>query len=120
MGLAHDFVSWLVLRFIAGVASAWALVYVSSWCLERLALLRRPTLNSVVFTGVGTGVLIAGVICLALMSAHPSSSGARIGPGARSLLLPPRSPRSPPGRWRPPTATGASGARARSRWRSAS
>ncbi|HEX9433368.1 MAG TPA: YbfB/YjiJ family MFS transporter [Burkholderiales bacterium] len=87
MGLAHDFVSWLVLRFIAGVASAWALVYVSSWCLERLALLRRPTLNSVVFTGVGTGVLIAGVICLALMSAHASSSGAWIGLGALSLVV---------------------------------
>src|SRR3954470_14407304 len=37
MGFTHGMAAWAPLRFLAGVASAWALVHVSSWCLERLA-----------------------------------------------------------------------------------
>src|SRR5256714_8539137 len=39
MGLEHHLAVWLVLRALAGVASAWVLIYVSAWCLERLASL---------------------------------------------------------------------------------
>src|SRR5437870_13904781 len=39
MGLAHHFMAWLALRALAGVASAWVLIYVSAWCLENLASL---------------------------------------------------------------------------------
>ena len=36
MGMVHGMAAWLVLRFAAGVASAWALVQVSAWALPRL------------------------------------------------------------------------------------
>jgi MFS family permease len=62
MGLEQPFLSWLVLRFVAGVASAWVLVFVSAWSLERLA--GHPRLSGVVYAGVGTGIVIAGGVCL--------------------------------------------------------
>src|SRR3954470_5838030 len=37
MGFLDGMVVWALLRFIAGVASAWSLVYVSAWCLSRLS-----------------------------------------------------------------------------------
>ena len=42
MGLTDAFSLWLLLRAVAGVASAWVLIHVSAWCLERLAPLSRP------------------------------------------------------------------------------
>jgi len=46
MGLVEGFAFWLVLRTLAGVASAWVLVLVSAWTLERLAELRHPQLGA--------------------------------------------------------------------------
>src|SRR3990172_2201910 len=53
MGIERRFAGWIVLRALAGIGSAWALVFAVSWCLERLAPLRRPLLNGAVFAGVG-------------------------------------------------------------------
>src|SRR5215831_9610568 len=76
MALHDGFLLWVVLRTLAGVASAWVLVFVSAWALERLALLGRLSLGGVVYAGVGTGIVVAGVGCLALMNLHASSSAA--------------------------------------------
>src|SRR5437868_7279063 len=45
MAFDHGFWWWLALRALAGVASAWVLVFVSSWALERLSMLGRPQLG---------------------------------------------------------------------------
>jgi MFS family permease len=66
MGLEQPFLSWLALRFVAGVASAWVLVFVSAWALERLA--GHPGLSGMVYAGVGTGIVIAGGVCIAAMT----------------------------------------------------
>jgi len=87
MGLEHRFAVWLLLRAVAGVASAWVLIYVSAWCLERLASLRRPALNSTVFAGVGAGIALAGALCLALMHVHAGSARAWIVLGVLSVAL---------------------------------
>jgi uncharacterized MFS-type transporter YbfB len=76
MGLAHGFAAWVVLRTVAGIASAWVLIFVSSWSLARLGPLRRPLLNGTVFAGVGTGIAAAGAICLVLMNAGAGSTQA--------------------------------------------
>jgi len=73
MGLTHDFAAWVLLRAAAGVASAWALVFVSGWCLERLAHCGHPAYGSIVYAGVGAGMALAGGLCLALMQAAASS-----------------------------------------------
>lgn len=87
MGIAEDLGAWLALRFAAGVASAWVLIHVSSWCLERLAPLGRPLLGGVVYAGVGTGIMIAGLLCVALMATGAGSSSAWLILGALAMAL---------------------------------
>ena len=70
MGFTHGMVVWAVLRFAAGVASAWSLVYVSAWCIARL----QGNRVGVVFAGVGSGVALAGLVCLVLAKAGASSA----------------------------------------------
>ena len=82
MGLVDGFASWLALRALAGVASAWVLVFVSAWTLERLAEKRRPQLAGVLYAGVGTGVAAAGIFCLLVVRADASW----IGLGAIALV----------------------------------
>jgi Uncharacterised MFS-type transporter YbfB len=65
MGLGESFVAWLALRAVAGGASAWALIHVSAYSLERLEL----RLQGVVFAGVGAGIALAGLVCLPLAGA---------------------------------------------------
>jgi MFS family permease len=87
MGMAHHVAVWVALRALAGVASAWVLIYVSAWCLERLAALGRPGLSNTVFAGVGTGIALAGGLCLALMRAGAGSTRAWIVLGLLSFAL---------------------------------
>lgn len=85
MGLERRFAAWVVLRALAGVGSAWVLVFALTWCLERLATVRRPLLNGAVFAGVGTGIAVAGGVCLVFMEASASSAEAWTGLGVVSL-----------------------------------
>jgi predicted MFS family arabinose efflux permease len=45
------------------VASAWALVSVSVWCLGWLAAQARPSGSGLLYAGVGAGIAIAGLWC---------------------------------------------------------
>ena len=67
MGLTHEYVEWLAWRAVAGIASAFVLVHMSAWSMQRFASLQRPTLGGVVFAGVGIGIAGAGLLCLALV-----------------------------------------------------
>jgi LPXTG-motif cell wall-anchored protein len=112
MGLTHRLAGWVGLRVLAGVASAWVLIFGSAWCLDRLAPLRRPVLNGVVFAGVGTGIAGAGTFCLALMHAGTGSAHAWVGLGVLSLAVTAgiwpafgENPGAPPVRGAAPTGT---------------
>jgi len=74
MGLTHGFAVWVILRGLAGIASAWVLIHVSAWCLARLAPLGRPRLNGTVFSGVGSGIAVAGGLCVAFMRMQASAA----------------------------------------------
>jgi len=87
MGLQDSFAVWIVLRALAGIASAWVLICVSAWCLERLEPVRRPLLDSTVFAGVGVGIALAGATCLAFMRVHASSARVWVVFGVVSLVL---------------------------------
>ncbi|MBO9513972.1 MAG: YbfB/YjiJ family MFS transporter [Variovorax sp.] len=63
MGWSGSVAVWLVLRFVAGVASAWALVSTSVWCLAWLARLGRPAGAGILYAGVGAGIALAGLYC---------------------------------------------------------
>ena len=64
MSWERQFAFWLLLRLAAGIASAWVLVFVSAWALERLSQARRSDLGGAVYAGVGAGIVIAGGACL--------------------------------------------------------
>ncbi|MGG5819507.1 YbfB/YjiJ family MFS transporter [Falsiroseomonas sp. HW251] len=51
-----------VLRAAAGVFSAWALVCASSWCLAELARRQVPQRGAWIYTGVGLGIALAGLL----------------------------------------------------------
>ena len=87
MALSTNVLAWAALRAVAGIASAWVLVFVSAWCLERLGVLGKPRLGSVVFAGVGAGIALAGGVCLVLMRNEVSSTGAWLALGAVSIAL---------------------------------
>ncbi len=87
MAFAESFAAWIVLRALAGVASAWTLVFGSAWCLERLAPFKRPMLGSAVFAGVGAGIALAGGLCLLLMQRGSGSSDAWLALGVASFAL---------------------------------
>ena len=87
MGLTGNFAAWIILRAAAGVASAWALVFVSAWCLDRLSPHGHPALGSAVFSGVGAGVALAGVLCLVLMQMHATAPQAWVVLGAAAFVL---------------------------------
>ena len=56
---------WAVFRFMAGVASAWAFIATSLWCLAALARVAPSAWSSALYAGVGGGIAVAGLYCLA-------------------------------------------------------
>src|SRR4051812_15152555 len=78
MALPNSLWVWMVLRLVAGLCSAWAFVGTSVWCLGALAAMGHAAWGSSVYTGVGLGIAVAGLYCLA---------GAAAGASAASLWL---------------------------------
>jgi predicted MFS family arabinose efflux permease len=64
MGATASYGAWIVLRFAAGVASAYVLVGVSAWALHALTELGRSAWSGWVFAGVGLGIAAAGLVGL--------------------------------------------------------
>lgn len=64
MGLTSNFALWFALRFLAGAASAFVLVGVSAWTMSILARRVEPGWSGPVFSGVGIGICLSGLICL--------------------------------------------------------
>lgn len=84
MGFSEDTATWFALRAGAGVASAWVLVHVSAWCLERLPW-SRPALSGTVYAGVGAGSVLAGSVCLVVLHWHHGAREAWLALGAIAL-----------------------------------
>lgn len=56
-------IGWLlVLRFLAGVASAWVLVSISAFAINWLKS-RQVVSGGLIYTGVGIGITLTGLIC---------------------------------------------------------
>lgn len=51
-----------ILRGTAGLFSAWVLVCTSSWCLPELARRQSASLGGWIYTGVGLGIALTGVL----------------------------------------------------------
>ena len=65
IGAFDGFAAWMVLRFVAGVLSAYTLVATSAWALQHLARAGSANLSGIVFAGVGLGIALTGLFCVA-------------------------------------------------------
>jgi predicted MFS family arabinose efflux permease len=65
MGFSEWPALWLVLRFVAGVASAYVLVGTSAWAMPILRHHGKEDWSGHVFSGVGLGIAFAGLFGLA-------------------------------------------------------
>src|SRR6187455_1770222 len=62
MGLTSSLAAFLVLRLIAGIASAFTLIFASALVLDRLATAGRGRLSAVHFAGVGIGIAVSAAL----------------------------------------------------------
>lgn len=62
MGVTDQFWVWAVVRFVAGVVSAWTFVFASQWGLRRLAELGAHGWGGVIYTGPGVGIVGTGLL----------------------------------------------------------
>jgi hypothetical protein len=69
---------WALLRFAAGLCSAWAFVGTAVWCLGALAQRGRLAWSGAAYSGVGFGIAAAGLYCLV---------GGAVGQSAPALWL---------------------------------
>ena len=68
--------AWPLLRFAAGVTSAFVFVYVSGWVLSQMARLQAPAMGGVMYTGPGAGIVVSGLFASAMVQWHWHAAGA--------------------------------------------
>ncbi|MBS0293342.1 MAG: YbfB/YjiJ family MFS transporter [Proteobacteria bacterium] len=79
--------TWPLLRFAAGVASAFVLLNVSAWCMVRLAVLGRPAMGGLIFCGPGVGIALTGLAASAMVAAQWRAASGWLVFGLLSVLL---------------------------------
>ncbi len=87
MGLTGQFWLWVAARWFAGVASAWVLVLIGTHCVNALAEAGRADRQGWVFSGVGAGIAVVGLGCIAMMAGGISSETAWLTFGAFALAI---------------------------------
>ena len=79
--------SWPLLRFAAGVASAFVFLNISAWCMVRLTVLGQGALGGFVFCGPGVGIALTGLAASAMVGAQWRASGGWLVFGGLSIAL---------------------------------
>ena len=104
-GLPSSVWIFSVLRLIGGIASAFALIFVSAIVLDRLAAGRRSTYSAIHFAGVGVGIAVSAVLVSVLGKTGIGWRGQWFASGTIALaslvflaLLIPRAPTAAPAR----------------------
>lgn len=82
MGLTADLSYFLVIRLVAGLASAFLMVFLAAIVFSHLAGAGRNDLQAVHFSGVGLGIAVSGLMTGALVLA--GRHGPRAGSGRAS------------------------------------
>lgn len=101
---------WLfsLLRFVSGLASAFALVFASALVLDRLAFLGRPGLSALYFSGVGAGIAFSAILVAVLNRTGASWDGLWNASGVATLIAAAAVALLIPGEDRKPAAPGSS------------
>ncbi|HWK65151.1 MAG TPA: YbfB/YjiJ family MFS transporter [Rhizobiaceae bacterium] len=69
MGLTTNLAAFIAIRFLAGVASAFAMIFSSTIVFSHLADANRDDLQAVHFSGVGWGIAISSLMTAGLLAA---------------------------------------------------
>jgi len=86
MGVTSSFGLWVIFRFLAGVFSALTLVFVSNFYVRHLAEMGQSEKQGWVFSGVGLGIVAAGIGTLLIMISGLGSAASWQIFGVLSLL----------------------------------
>jgi predicted MFS family arabinose efflux permease len=86
MGLTESIGLFLAIRFLAGVASAFVMVFLSTIVFSRLAVAGRSDLQAWHFGGVGAGIAISSLMTAALLLAGAQWQASWLWSGALSAL----------------------------------
>jgi hypothetical protein len=76
MGAFDGLAAWTILRFVAGVLSAYTLIATSAWALQHLTRAASANLSGMVYAGVGLGIALTGLFCVA--AAQPGVPARRL------------------------------------------
>ncbi|MGC4026968.1 MAG: YbfB/YjiJ family MFS transporter [Mesorhizobium sp.] len=86
MGLTNSVVVFLIVRFLAGVASAFVMVFLASIVFSHLAASGQTHLQSIHFAGVGVGIAVSSLMMAWLLSMQAPWQEAWFGAAFLSLL----------------------------------
>lgn len=87
MSVAGNLATFAVLRFVSGLASAFAFVFAAALVLDRLARLGRPGLSALHFAGVGLGIALSAVLVAGLAAAGSDWRGLWLASGGVTFIL---------------------------------
>ncbi len=87
MPLWHNVAVWCALRLAAGYASASAFICVAAWRAVPEGDPRDAQASAVTYAGVGAGIALTGLACLALMAQGASADTTWIALGGLALAL---------------------------------
>ncbi len=86
MGLTEHVALWALLRWLAGLCSAFTLVIISNFTIKALADAGQAGKQGWVFSGVGAGIVFAGLGTLAIMAGGIGGAAGWLIFGVTSLL----------------------------------
>jgi predicted MFS family arabinose efflux permease len=86
MGLVSGIGSFIVIRFLAGAVSAMTMVFMASIVFSHLARSGRNELQSLHFSGVGTGIAISSLLMVALATTQTDWTAGWYWSGAVSFV----------------------------------
>ncbi len=86
MALTDSVAVFALLRFVAGIASAFVLVFASTLVLARLAQAGRSDLQALHFGGVGIGIVLSAATIAALVADHDPWQASWLAAAALSLI----------------------------------
>ncbi len=78
---------WPVLRFAAGVASAFVFVFTSGWCLGQLAARNAGALGAAIYAGPGAGIVLSGLFASGMVAVGWSASSGWLTFGVLAIML---------------------------------
>ncbi|WP_293398827.1 YbfB/YjiJ family MFS transporter [Polaromonas sp.] len=78
---------WPLLRFLAGVASAFVFLFTSGWCLGQLARHGASGLGGVMYAGPGAGIMLSGLMCSGMVALQWHAATAWVILGVMASIL---------------------------------